>query len=219
MTSFFSQLKMTLFGSQKRSFFRPTLSLHENFNAMCRLNICKVRSSETQVLAGILSNCKLNSTRTARDFLTYEERRKDIVVLELAKLALYDWQQKRSSKSTRVQPIKQLIYEVENMQNRLVRIDQIETLKITPPKGYLSSWRHPLYDVKVIKASLSSSQHTIFWHLKAAREKFLNKIEVTKQNKVSKFYCAVSIPVLNYLFEWDLFWDAFNTCFELAQII
>lgn len=224
MTGFCSQWKLTLFGSQRSTAFNPNFSLYKNFIAMCSLPIHKTRSTATQQLVSEIKLCRVSFIKEdrleAQSLTEDEQRMHDIAVLELAKLALKRWHIIRNEASTRVDLIYTYQCAVSDMQTRLIKIDHAFFMQHARATLDTKVWLSPLYNVSGLRAYLKTDEQKKLFDdlIKWLTENPENKKKSLNNTKAGKFCYAIFMPILNFAFDWDIIFDSFDACVNLASI-
>lgn len=165
--SILKNIQITLFGSNPHKQFKNTKSLSDNFFSMCSLPFHKPDSNETKALLAVLSKCTLNLT--TKDPLSSDERKQDVATLEIAKLAIQNWQIQRQQTSTRHFAVSQFENSVKQLQFRLLSQDENEMMRRdNKVSGNVNTWHNPLQHHATLKSYLSLPLQTEFdqqWNL------------------------------------------------------
>lgn len=196
-----------LFNSTKQHLFDFKKSLEDNFNNLCKIPFfCKPRPASID-LVNLLKACQLNCTETDIQFETDRKKlRKDYATLELAKVGVECWLDKRSryldpgdKPSSRVDKVNNLILaNILVMQRQLSSRDRLlaENEKI---------WQHPkLSLVNHLTQNQQLQYNNLYEEHTNAKSNYVKKMQLLKETKLTERSpllqnsMAIFAPVLNY---------------------
>lgn len=220
--SFFTQLKYSLLGSDKKHSLDASKSLHDNFIEMCSLPFPRIRSKDTIQLLEYLKECGLHNRNITNTHIPLDDtqRKHDIAVLELAKLAVKAWLKNRSSGSERVHLVNRFLKNLIQTQNALILLDQSsftnaflfkQVKEESNEEREVNIWTNPLKDMNKLKSYLNLKQQHYFSSL---TDEFTNTASQKIQQRPTWNY-IIFAPVLNYFMEFDcldFLFDGLNAC-------
>lgn len=194
---------------------------------MCSLPLHKPRSQATLKLSSVLKLCQLNSikednlkTKHSWSCLNPQQRMQDIAVLELAKLAVKRWCIERNEASTRVKLVETFLRGMSESQTNLIKMDNQLFLRHMPFTNGIKIWRNPVYNVPGLKAYLKTDeQKKLFDELCEWQAELNVSTHLQQQPTSNKFCYAILMPILNFIFEWDIIFDGCDVCFNLASLV
>ncbi len=185
-----------LFHSRRPS-YNKRKSLVENFNSICSLRFPYKRSDATRNLANILAVCNLHWD--GKELSGQKDRiklREDWAVLELANLALIDWLNKRRNESRRVEYVEILQSQVKSLQAKFLAWEKVLA-------GANKSWKHPKLDI--LKYLRTDKQKEFYQQLTSKNALIINEQANERTPLLNKHSVAIFVPLLNYLFDFNLF--------------
>lgn len=188
------------FQGKKIIHFDVMQSLLVNFYNVNSLSRHKLKKKPIQNLLDKLSYCELNLTTQSIERLNREERRKDVLVLELAKLAIEDWREK-NNKDAMLILVLNLLNEIRSLQIHLIQTDHAHFLKSL---NYPKVWLNPLYDKEILH-TLSKEQKEIL------SLKSFSYEQNERELKVKPIYSfAIFMPFINLFLDSDFGLDFLN---------